>query len=68
MVQKIAPTAATVRAVITGKPLLSVFNNISIAEVSFSDNYFSEMEAVMEETKTELQMIKLSEIQSQEIS
>ena len=68
MVQKIAPTAATVRAVITGKPLLSVFSNISIAEVSFSDNYFSEMEGVMEETKTELQMIKLSEIQSQEIS
>ena len=68
MVQKIAPTAATVRAVITGKPLLSVFSNISITEVSFSDNYFSEMEGVMEETKTELQMIKLSEIQSQEIS
>ena len=68
MVQKIAPTAATVRAVITGKPLLSVFCNTSITEVSFSDNYFSEMEGVMEETKTELQMIKLSEIQSQEIS
>ena len=34
MVQKIAPTAATVRAVITGKPLLSVFCNTSITEVS----------------------------------
>lgn len=66
--QKKAPTAATVRAVITGKPLLSVFHNISIAEVFSSDNDFSEMEGIMEETKTELQMIKMSEIQSQEVS
>ena len=66
--QKKAPTAATVRAVITGKPLLSVFHKISIAEVFSSDNDFSEMEGIMEETKTELQMIKMSEIQSQEVS
>ena len=51
MVQKIAPTAATVRAVITGKPLLSVLSNISIAEVSFSDNDFSEMESLWKKLK-----------------
>ena len=61
-------TAATVRTVITGKPLLSVFHKISIAEVFSNDNDFSEMEGIMEETKTELQMIKMSEIQSQEVS
>ena len=65
--KEIAPTAATVRAVITGKPLLSIYN-ISIAEVSSSGNDFSEMEGIMEETKIELQLIKLSEIQSQEVS
>ena len=66
--QKKAPTAAAVRAVITGKPLLSVFHNISIAEFFSSHNDFSEIEGIMEETKTELQMIKMSEIQSQEVS
>ena len=49
-----APTAATVRAVITGKPLLSVFHKISIAEVFSSDNDFSEMEGIMEETKNRI--------------
>ena len=37
-------------------------------EVSSSDNNFSEMESIMEKTKIELQLIKLSEIQSQEVS
>ena len=54
MEMKKAPTAATVRAVITGKSLLSVFHNISIAEVFFSDNDFSEMEGIMEETKNRI--------------
>ena len=51
MEKKKAPTAATVRAVITGKPLLSVFRNTSIAEVSFSDNDFSEMEGLWRKLK-----------------
>ena len=51
MVQKIAPTAATVRAVITRKPLLSAFRNTSITEVSFSDNDFSEMEGLWKKLK-----------------
>jgi len=54
--------------VITGKPLLSVFYDTSIAGVSSSDNDLSEMEGIMKEIKTELRLIKLSEIQSQEVS
>ena len=67
MKKEIAPTAATVRAVITGKPLLSI-SQFKYSRGFFQWQRFSEMEGIMEETKTELQLIKLSEIQSQEVS
>jgi hypothetical protein len=51
MKKEIVPTAATVRAVITGKSLLSVFHNTSIVEVSSSDNDFSEMEGLWKKLK-----------------
>ena len=40
---------------------------MSIAEVSSSDNEILKTEGIMAETRTELQMIKMSEIQSQEV-
>ena len=40
---------------------------MSIAEVSSSDNEILKTEGIMAETRTELQMIKVSEIQSQEV-
>ena len=67
MKKEIALTAATVRAVITGKPLLSI-SQFKYSRGFFQWQRFSEMEGIMEETKTELQLIKLSEIQSQEVS
>ena len=42
-------------------------HSMSIAEVSSSDNEILKAEGIMEETRTELQMIKMSEIQSQEV-
>ena len=42
-------------------------HSMSIAEVSSSDNEILKTEGIMEETRTELQMIKMSEIQSQEV-
>lgn len=42
-------------------------HSMSIAEVSYSDNEILKMEGIMAETRTELQMIKMSEIQSQEV-
>ena len=42
-------------------------HSMSIAEVSYSDNEILKMEGIMTETRTELQMIKMSEIQSQEV-
>lgn len=47
----------------------SVIDNhsMSIAEVSSSDNEILKTEGIMAETRTELQMIKMSEIQSQEV-
>lgn len=43
-------------------------HSMSIAEVSSSDNEILKAEGIMEETRTELQMIKMSEIQSQEVA
>ena len=42
-------------------------HSMSIAEVSSSDNEILKTEGIMAETRTELQMIKMSEIQSQEV-
>ena len=42
-------------------------HNTSIAEVSFVDNEIFRNGGYMEETRTELQMIKMSEIQSKEV-
>lgn len=42
-------------------------HSMSIAEVSYSDNEILKTEGIMAETRTELQMIKMSEIQSQEV-
>ena len=43
-------------------------HNTSIAEVSFVDNEIFRNGGYMEETRTELQMIKMSEIQSKEVA
>ena len=43
-------------------------HNTSIAEVSFIDNEIFRNGGYMEETRTELQMIKMSEIQSKEVA
>lgn len=43
-------------------------HNTSIAEVSFVDNEIFRNGDYMEETRTELQMIKMSEIQSEEVA
>ena len=42
-------------------------HSMSIAEVSSSDNEILKTEGIMAETRTELRMIKMSEIQSQEV-
>lgn len=65
---KKAQTAATVRACDNWKTFVIPKHNISIAKVSSSDNEIFKKEGIMEETKTELQMIKMSEVQSQEVS
>lgn len=65
---KKAQTAATVRACDNWKTFVIPKHNISIAKVSSSDNENFKKEGIMEETKTELQMIKMSEVQSQEVS
>lgn len=65
---KKAQTAATVRACDIWKTFVIPKHNISIAKVSSSDNEIFKKEGIMEETKTELQMIKMSEVQSQEVS
>lgn len=65
---KKAQTAATVRACDNWKTFVIPKHNISIAKFSSSDNEIFKKEGIMEETKTELQMIKMSEVQSQEVS
>ena len=53
--------------VITETSVISNYNT-SIAEVSFVDNEIFRNGGYMEETRTELQMIKMSEIQSKEVA
>lgn len=52
---------------ITETSVISNYNT-SIAEVSFVDNEIFRNGGYMEETRTELQMIKMSEIQSKEVA
>jgi len=59
---------ATVRTYDNWKTSVISNHNTSITEVSSNDNNFLAMEGMMEETKNGLQMIKMSEIQSQEVS